>query len=1106
MKKKTGKLPFKKTVNGAFGKIGVFFKSLRTKNKIPKAEKEIGIYCTPASSMGRAGEIFGLVCRSLVVFASVFGIMFLLFEAVGIYEKNPDFRVFSLPLSVMILFSLAAAILAGLASYNRITAAAVPTGTLALVFIWAAAASGGAPVSFIENSVRRIYNDALYGMSLRGYTGLADIMLGTRYSYAKEELVVMGCFLFAIIIAFAMYFAVSKKARMWLFALVNAMIALPMFLCNLPGSNLGFAMMSGAFCGFLAIWAADRRYSGLFERRFDKKQKRNRKNRDRKAERDEKRLERLRVREAARKIYDTAIEARMGTSAARAAKRAVYVKILQKNRAERKELLNSEKLSKKEAKLKRRQEKKSKKEEAAKKRLLLKNEKKLPRSEREAAAKSRIEKEKAAKAEKNKLKAALRKEKREGRKLEALAERKNRAAGGFAGAVALLVSLLAVWIPALLVTKAFPIIEPLNDEIGYIRALADDILMGDDVDLQSKWLYGELEKFNYEELNFEPRVYEETLIFKVESVRKDPIYLRSRIAKEFDFSKDVWIYADSEEVLDYRNQFGRGFSSDSILSRSYTYLYPSSNAVPARHNYINFNRYGFTVQQIHIFRINGNSRLLFTPAVMNTGFGILQRNSSEAGKYRYLAYYEGVYTSGFYGRDTEGYSAASYIFNMKRNDMAQVFESQSQTLELAKAYADRIKAGTNKEVLLKEYNAEAEKLYLESDLGERLLSQMTDEEIENFKTYMMIEDRYSDYVYKTYLPDEEEEKYPASEEITALAKEIESGAKGGADGLRHDKVLAVISYLCSEDFTYNLEPAVSETEGSVLEAFLFETKEGYCSHYATAATVLLREMGIPARYAEGYIANEWYDNFGTQQAAKFRSDVNDEDSHTWVEVYYDNIGWIPYEVTKTFAVEMFGETESGVIIAPDIPDEPEKEEAEEEEMPLERPEDPEAPVNPLVQFKWLIIGVAIFLVLYTVIYAVVRYIKKRAQTEIDKRYRAVDKAKNEDVYRDRSVDKRELTRYLNDCIFTILEAVDIGPDKGELLSEFGERLKKEYGNLSTEDPVFVMDCIRKEEFGHGLSYTELCAVAEYLSDIMVSVYSGLSLGRKLKLRYFKRII
>lgn len=73
---------------------------------------------------------------------------------------------------------------------------------------------------------------------------------------------------------------------------------------------------------------------------------------------------------------------------------------------------------------------------------------------------------------------------------------------------------------------------------------------------------------------------------------------------------------------------------------------------------------------------------------------------------------------------------------------------------------------------------------------------------------------------------------------------------------------------------------------------------GYCMHFATTATLMLRSMGIPARYVSGYVADtvagEWVD-------------VPDYNAHAWVEVYLDGYGWQPVEVTPgydgTFAWE-----------------------------------------------------------------------------------------------------------------------------------------------------------------------------------------------------------
>ena len=71
-------------------------------------------------------------------------------------------------------------------------------------------------------------------------------------------------------------------------------------------------------------------------------------------------------------------------------------------------------------------------------------------------------------------------------------------------------------------------------------------------------------------------------------------------------------------------------------------------------------------------------------------------------------------------------------------------------------------------------------------------------------------------------------------------------------------------------------------------AFLEEYKEGVCRHYATAATLLFRALGFPARYTIGAIAET--------QAGQW-SLVYSEKAHAWTEVYIDGIGWIMVEVT-----------------------------------------------------------------------------------------------------------------------------------------------------------------------------------------------------------------
>lgn len=82
----------------------------------------------------------------------------------------------------------------------------------------------------------------------------------------------------------------------------------------------------------------------------------------------------------------------------------------------------------------------------------------------------------------------------------------------------------------------------------------------------------------------------------------------------------------------------------------------------------------------------------------------------------------------------------------------------------------------------------------------------------------------------------------------------------------------------------------------VVENFLFDSKEGFCVHYASAAALLLRRLGVPARYVSGYAAEPG--DFSKNADGSYSAVVKDEMGHAWVEVYMRGLGWIPVEVTK----------------------------------------------------------------------------------------------------------------------------------------------------------------------------------------------------------------
>lgn len=86
-------------------------------------------------------------------------------------------------------------------------------------------------------------------------------------------------------------------------------------------------------------------------------------------------------------------------------------------------------------------------------------------------------------------------------------------------------------------------------------------------------------------------------------------------------------------------------------------------------------------------------------------------------------------------------------------------------------------------------------------------------------------------------------------------------------------------------------PATPEGEDFVTY-FLTESRRGYCMHYASAATLMLRAMGIPARYVTGYVADV---------PSSGHVNVPDSAAHAWVEVYIPGYGWEPVEVTPAYA-------------------------------------------------------------------------------------------------------------------------------------------------------------------------------------------------------------
>lgn len=108
----------------------------------------------------------------------------------------------------------------------------------------------------------------------------------------------------------------------------------------------------------------------------------------------------------------------------------------------------------------------------------------------------------------------------------------------------------------------------------------------------------------------------------------------------------------------------------------------------------------------------------------------------------------------------------------------------------------------------------------------------------------------------------------------------------------YDRVKAVEEYL-SSGYPYDLTISSGPKNRDVVDYFLFDLKRGYCTYHSTAMVVMLRSIGIPARWVKGFTS-------GTFNPEKEVYEVLMSNSHAWVEVYFSDYGWLPFEPTPSF--------------------------------------------------------------------------------------------------------------------------------------------------------------------------------------------------------------
>ncbi len=123
--------------------------------------------------------------------------------------------------------------------------------------------------------------------------------------------------------------------------------------------------------------------------------------------------------------------------------------------------------------------------------------------------------------------------------------------------------------------------------------------------------------------------------------------------------------------------------------------------------------------------------------------------------------------------------------------------------------------------------------------------------------------------------------------VTTLAEDLTKGLDND-----YDRIKALEAYL--NKMTYTRTPPVPPEGRDVVDYFLFDAKEGYCTYFASALAIMARCIDLPSRYVQGFTTS-FHNRY-----ASFTYHVANSRAHAWAEVYLEGVGWIPFEATAGY--------------------------------------------------------------------------------------------------------------------------------------------------------------------------------------------------------------
>lgn len=257
-------------------------------------------------------------------------------------------------------------------------------------------------------------------------------------------------------------------------------------------------------------------------------------------------------------------------------------------------------------------------------------------------------------------------------------------------------------------------------------------------------------------------------------------------------------------------------------------------------------------------------------------------------------------------------------------------------------------------------------------------------------------------------------------------------------------------------------PGNIQTPENFLDYFMLEKQEGYCVHFATAFTLLARAEGLPARMVQGYVVNR-----RGQKDVTIKSDM----AHAWSEVYFENVGWIPFDPTPGYnhnvswqvadrdvdktAQQVYGPEYYEMLKEMYMNDDIEEEEVVDE---LDIDVNGKNDINIMLVVVPLLL-VLLFIGLFGVVYGYF----------VQKKYNSFDEIKR--------------ARILCKLNMLILEMIGHSIQKGETLEEYGKSLE---GQVPSDALLFI-EGYERLTYGNVSDSKELLAIVQQANNEFMNI-------------------